>query len=168
MANSIAQDRVNRLDSIGFKWAILKPGSITPWETRFDELDKYKAKHGDCNVPARQGKLGRWVSKQRTVCKAGSLSQDRIDRLDGIGFNWTPPLGSPTRRKAPPSPRKQSLSRKGRVSSSSTNVNYRSVGDGARGAEPNGFAGEGRNATAVMSVKVPSKRSDHNEMRLDH
>ena len=64
MANSIAQDRVNRLDSIGFKWAIRKPGSITPWETRFDELDKYKAKHGDCNVPARQGKLGRWVSNQ--------------------------------------------------------------------------------------------------------
>ena len=48
-----------------------------------------------------------------------------------------------------------------RVSSPSTKGNSVSVGDGARGAKPNGFAGEGRNTTAVMSLKVPSKRSNH-------
>ena len=83
------------------------------------------------------------------------LSQDRIDRLNGIGFDWTPPRGGSRKRKAPPSTRKMSLSRKERVSSPGTNVNSPSVGDGARGAEP----GEERYAT---SSKVPSQRSDHN------
>ncbi|EJK52687.1 hypothetical protein THAOC_28011, partial [Thalassiosira oceanica] len=32
-----------------------------PWETRYDELVQYKAKHDDCNVPwDHQGKLGVW------------------------------------------------------------------------------------------------------------
>ncbi|EJK71270.1 hypothetical protein THAOC_07311, partial [Thalassiosira oceanica] len=35
--------------------------STMPWETRYDELVQYKAKHGDCNVPwDHQGKLGVW------------------------------------------------------------------------------------------------------------
>ena len=37
-----------------------------------------KAKHGDCNVPSKQGKLGNWVRVQRVAFKADSFSQDRI------------------------------------------------------------------------------------------
>ena len=59
------------------------------WETRFNELVQYKAKHGDCNSSAEQGQLGKWVDTQRTNYKKGNLSQDRIDRLNGIGFEWT-------------------------------------------------------------------------------
>ena len=58
------------------------------WNTRFEELLKYKSEHGDCNVPGKQGKLGIWVRTQRVAYMAGSIAQDRIDRLDGIGFNW--------------------------------------------------------------------------------
>ena len=76
-----------------------------PWETRFNELVQYKAKHGDCNVPRSQGQLGKWVNNQRTIYKKGKLSQDRIDRLNGIGFDWTPPRGGSRKRKAPPSTR---------------------------------------------------------------
>ena len=102
------------------------------------------------------------MQNQRTTYKRDKLSQDRIDRLDGIGFDWTPPIGGSRKRKAPPSTRKHSLPRKERVSSPSTNVNYRSVEDGPKGVEPNGFKGEGRNAASSLSLKVSYKRSDHN------
>lgn len=65
------------------------PGAVVPWETRFAELAEYKANNGDCNVPVGQGELGRWVSRQRVKRKkAGGISQERIDRLDSINFNW--------------------------------------------------------------------------------
>ena len=159
----LSQDLIDQLNEIGFKWALIVKGPTVPWETRFKQLVQYKAKHGDCNVPDGQGKLGNWVRKQRGAYKAGSLAQDRIDRLNVMGFEWTPPIGGSRKRKAPPSTRNQSLSRKDRVPSpSSTNVNYRSLGDGPRGGEPNGFKGEGRIAASVLSLKVSSKRSDHN------
>ena len=60
-----------------------------PWETRFDELVQYKAKHGDCDVPTKQGKLGTWVGTQRGAYRDDTLAQDRIDRLNSIGFKWT-------------------------------------------------------------------------------
>ena len=65
-----------------------RKGPEVPWETRFKELVQYKAKHGDCNVLVKQGQLGNWVRKQRVAYKAGSLAQDRIDRLSSIGFLW--------------------------------------------------------------------------------
>ena len=90
-ADSLAQDRIERLDSIGFKWAFVEQSAKVPWETQFNELVEYKANHGDCNVPARQGQLGRWVHNQRSNYKEGKLPQDCIDRLNDIGFDWTPP-----------------------------------------------------------------------------
>ena len=158
MAGSLAQDRIERLDGIGFKW---KQRDKVPWETRFDQLVQYKAKHGDCNISRSQGQLGHWVNKQRFIYKKGKLSQDRIKRLNVIGFDWTPQRGNSRKTKAPPSTQKSS--RKERVSSPSTNVNSPSAIDGTRGVEPNGFKGEGRNATSVLlPLKVPSKRSNHN------
>ena len=68
--------------------------SEVPWETRFNELVKYEAKHGDCNVPSSQGTLGNWVRVQRKTYIANSLTQDRIDRLNRIDFNWA--LKGPT------------------------------------------------------------------------
>ena len=64
-------------------------GHKRAWETRFHELVQYKAKHGDCDVSTKQGKLGTWVGTQRESLQGGSLAQDRIDRLNSIGFKWT-------------------------------------------------------------------------------
>jgi len=88
MAGSLAQGRIDRLNSIGFSWVMAGGGSKGDWGTRFKELVKYKAKHGDCNVPSRQGKLGTWVCQQRRTYKTGELTRDRIDRLFNIGFKW--------------------------------------------------------------------------------
>ncbi|EJK53675.1 hypothetical protein THAOC_26836, partial [Thalassiosira oceanica] len=106
---------------------------------------------------SNQGKLGRWVDRQRSTHKNKKLSQDRIDRLNDIGFDWTPPRGASRKSKAPSSTRKRSLSRKEKPSPS-TNVN--SLSDG--GAEPIGIEGGGRHATSAPPLKVPSKRCSHN------
>ena len=94
-------------DGIGFNWTPPRGGSRiypkVPWETRFNELIQYKAKHGDCKVPRSQGPLGRWVRQQREVYKKGKLSQYRIDRLNGIGFDRTEPRGGSRKKEALPS-----------------------------------------------------------------
>ena len=58
-------------------------------QIQFKRLQKYKDKHGDCNVKQRgTGKLGNWVKTQRAFFKKGKLSSDNIQSLEGIGFNW--------------------------------------------------------------------------------
>ncbi|EJK50665.1 hypothetical protein THAOC_30296, partial [Thalassiosira oceanica] len=143
VANSLAQDRIDRLNSIGFKWrlkATRDSGPRVPWETRFDELIQHKANHGDCNVPLSQGQLGTWVSTQRVAYKKNKLLQDRLDRLNGIGFDWTPPMLRPRKRKALPSTQGQSSIRNECVSLLGANVESASVAAGARYFESNGLA----------------------------
>jgi len=64
------------------------------WLSKFEELRKYKEVHGDCKVRTNISKLGRWVQYQRQyyrVFKEGkkaSITQERIDLLNSIGFDW--------------------------------------------------------------------------------
>jgi hypothetical protein len=82
----LSPTRKQRLDELGFIWA---PHSYA-WETMFTELRRYRAQHGDCNVPQGTGKLGRWVHMQRHLQTAGKLSAECIARLDELGFVWEP------------------------------------------------------------------------------
>ena len=72
----LAQDRIDRLNSIGFKWTLKEGGPKVPWETRFNELVQYKAKHGDCNIPRRQGQLG--DKEASSVSPTGMTSLSKI------------------------------------------------------------------------------------------
>ena len=61
------------------------------WDERYGELLAFKETHGHCGVPVsfvtpNGHALGRWVGKQRK--KRGSLSPERMTRLNGIGFVW--------------------------------------------------------------------------------
>jgi len=42
----LSQDKIDKLDAIGFVWEPLK----TEWEKQFKALNAYKEKEGDCNV----------------------------------------------------------------------------------------------------------------------
>ena len=59
----------------------------------------FMLKHGHCVVPKNYGPLGSWVRAQRHLMKdngsagssfesGGLLSQERVDRLDRLGFVW--------------------------------------------------------------------------------
>lgn len=96
----LTEERIRKLESLGFVWSLRDD-----WRKHFDELKKFKAEHGHCNVPARYSKnrrLGIWVSSQRQQYKMlisadvapsekrlTPLTQERIDLLNELGFTWT-------------------------------------------------------------------------------
>ncbi|EJK68864.1 hypothetical protein THAOC_09923, partial [Thalassiosira oceanica] len=58
------------------------------WNESYFELEAYRAKRGNCDVPQRQSPFGRWVHTQREKRRKDELSLERIQKLDGLGFNW--------------------------------------------------------------------------------
>lgn len=83
--DKLSAERVQRLDEIGLAWDLLE----SQWESRFSELLEYKATHGNMNVPRGDSiGLAAWVGKQRAAKKLGKISDERIRKLDEIGFEW--------------------------------------------------------------------------------
>ncbi len=85
---NLSSDRLRLLDSVNFIWDV----SDLRWNEGFDHLIRYKERVGDCLVPESFSDgnydLGRWVGKQRQTKKRGKLSDDRIAKLDQLGFIW--------------------------------------------------------------------------------
>ena len=91
--SSMTDEHVQKLVSIGFRWACRSSRSAHPaWDERFEELQSYKAKQGHCNVPFKHKVLGRWVSKQQPQYrllkdgKNSSMTDERVQKLVSIGF----------------------------------------------------------------------------------
>jgi len=63
------------------------------WEEMFKELVVFCEQQGHCKVPAAYKKnpqLGRWVAVQRYRRKLGEVTAKQIERLDKLGFEWSP------------------------------------------------------------------------------
>lgn len=59
------------------------------WLNKFQQLFEYKKEYGHCNVSSTHDKsLASWVQNQRTQYKKSKLSEERIARLNVIGFSW--------------------------------------------------------------------------------
>lgn len=90
-------EKRKKLEAIGFDWKgenrrELKDFDDIWWES-YMKLVAYYKQHGHTNIPARYSKdkaLGTWVVAQRAKRKKNELSQDRIDLLEDIEFNWNP------------------------------------------------------------------------------
>eukprot|EP00804_Cyclotella_cryptica_P017041 CCRYP_003291-RA/>CCRYP_003291-RA protein AED:0.07 eAED:0.07 QI:252/1/1/1/0.83/0.71/7/0/252 len=85
--------RFDSLTKLGFVWNI----HGTKWDCRIQELLEYKNKNGNCLVPCgypENPSLGKWVAVQRCLYKLyqhgkkSSITQDKIDKLNKIGFEW--------------------------------------------------------------------------------
>jgi hypothetical protein len=67
------------------------------WNAMYDELRKYKKENGNTNVPPKHEqnglKLGVWVDTQRQRRKKGILVEERVTKLDELGFQWDPQEG---------------------------------------------------------------------------
>ena len=66
---------------------------VSGWYEKYGQLQKYKEKHGDCEIPQRYSEnpsLALWVNTQRQAYKKQQLSPDKIKLLEDIGFNWVP------------------------------------------------------------------------------
>ena len=86
----LSSQQVADLNSIGFVW-LVEP---YVWDRFFEALKQYKAEKGDCLVPQgfvfKNLKLGGWIQTQRQSRVQGKLSQEKIHRLEAIGFVWEP------------------------------------------------------------------------------
>jgi hypothetical protein len=60
----------------------------SPWSTKYHLLKQYKQQHGDCKVPEKDKSLHIWIKNTRQHRKQNKLSQERIDKLDKLGFYW--------------------------------------------------------------------------------
>tara|TARA_R110000868_G_scaffold266583_1_gene525794 strand:- start:1704 stop:2339 length:636 start_codon:yes stop_codon:yes gene_type:complete len=84
----LSQCWINKLNTIGFTWHFTSPNA---WEKQYAELQAFKQKFGHTQIPWQPKeslKLARWVAKNRYNYKHDKLSQERIDKLNAIGFVW--------------------------------------------------------------------------------
>jgi len=80
----LSTQSIKRLNDIGLVWDIPE----FQWEEKFNELLAYKNKYGNLDIPQNVIGLGEWVSTQRKNNKNGKLSDEKIARLNKIGFVW--------------------------------------------------------------------------------
>ena len=83
----LAQDKIKRLDDLGFIW---DPHTYE-WNKNIDDLVDFKSINGHCNVPQNYPEnpaLGGLCSNLRRYYKKNKLAQDKIKRLDDLGFIW--------------------------------------------------------------------------------
>jgi len=88
---TLAKDNILILDTLGFCWVIRKHGIQVSWKQRINNLKAFKKEYGHCKVPRNyqpNPALGCWVSNLRQRKKQGTLTEDRITVLDGLGFSW--------------------------------------------------------------------------------
>eukprot|EP00978_Attheya_sp_CCMP212_P048869 scaffold586586_cov114-Attheya_sp.AAC.2 len=93
--NHLTPQRIAQLDAAGFVW-----GSAfeEQWNIMFNRLKQFKQQYGHCGVP-RSFKgdydnachLGSWAALQRQKRNImDTLSLERKEKLDSIGFLWDP------------------------------------------------------------------------------
>ena len=96
-AGTLTVDEIQALESRGVNWA-LRPKQRS-WDDWFADAESYYRAHGHLMVhlddlSADGAKLGYWIYKQRDIYmgrKPGyTLTQEQIDRLNGIGMVWDP------------------------------------------------------------------------------
>lgn len=91
-AGTLPGDRVRRLESLpGWSWDPTQDA----WEVGFAALTRFAQRTGSALVPPRHAEagyaLGAWVREQRTNFQQGTLSADRVVRLQSVpGWSWSP------------------------------------------------------------------------------
>jgi hypothetical protein len=84
--------RVKELSCLGFRWDTHEAAFLT----RLRQLKEYKDRYGTCLVPTSYPKLGTWCHHQRRQYKKwkegkeSHITQERIDKLEELGFVWNP------------------------------------------------------------------------------
>jgi superfamily II DNA or RNA helicase len=87
----VSDENTKLLEKLNFEW----DRHDLNWENHFKELVAFKTANGHCGVSAKYPgteELRIWVTKQRALKKKGQLPEDRITRLNEIGFIWAAEL----------------------------------------------------------------------------
>lgn len=98
----ISQKRIDRLNRINFAW---NAQTSRTFEDNFALLEQFHRENGHCRVPeghkfAGNITLDRWFTEQRyrhgrfMAGKKSKITQEKIDKMDAIGFEWGKPVAS--------------------------------------------------------------------------
>lgn len=104
---SIQKHRFDKLNDIGFPWKLKKGRKRTnepvernsynaQWEEMFKVLVSYHTTHGNFQVPLdkENGTLRRWMQTQQSLKRKGTITPERLQKLNDINFPWS--IESPT------------------------------------------------------------------------
>ena len=95
--------RIELLEELGFDWRPSESGGIEKlkspernleWDQMFEKLKEFKEKNGHAHPKKKVPKIGNWVSSQRRLYariqkgQKTSLTEERIAKLESIGFEW--------------------------------------------------------------------------------
>ena len=85
-------ERKAKLDALGFDWS-LREKKEDSWHRCFQSLEVYLRVHDGKSPPqkyvAPDGlRLGSWLSNQRRKYRSGTLAQERVELLQGIGVDF--------------------------------------------------------------------------------
>jgi hypothetical protein len=103
--SALTSERIQKLEIVGFTWSI-RPEPVKTWNRKFHELKVYKNTFGNCMVPQRyqaNPQLGTWVHTQRRQYKLmiegkkSSMTREKAQALDSIGFFWAAKPSSSSR-----------------------------------------------------------------------
>lgn len=92
--SAINAERIELLESVGFVW----DAHSALWHQKFNELVVYTKEKGHCHMPSydpENVQLSTWVKCQRRQYKllqdgkASNMTQERIEKLNAIGFVWS-------------------------------------------------------------------------------
>jgi broad specificity polyphosphatase/5'/3'-nucleotidase SurE len=84
----IPNRRKELLDEVGFEWDPME----ARWQEMFERLCKYSSQFGNTNVPKGHKKdpeLASWVRMQRVHYRQQTISKERLEKLEFIGFVWS-------------------------------------------------------------------------------
>ena len=93
----MTEERIKVLEEEGFVWVVREPYQQVAWDQRFSELVKFLEERGTTIVPKNlEGyyQLSLWCMNQRQEyrkCGEGKkhkLTEERIEKLNSIGFVW--------------------------------------------------------------------------------
>jgi len=92
---SLSDEMIKALDNLGFDWDMSKAGPPESFESRIEQLQAFKEQHGHLKVTDKLDKsLSRFCVCTRTARRnpeeGKSLSEEKIQALDQLGFDWDP------------------------------------------------------------------------------
>mmetsp|Transcript_8640 Transcript_8640/g.13325 ORF Transcript_8640/g.13325 Transcript_8640/m.13325 type:complete len:350 (+) Transcript_8640:211-1260(+) len=96
-AENVSSSIIDQKFAMQEKKRVLRPDQAGKWHTHYLEIEQYKMQHNHCLVPhsyPENPELARWVKRQRYQYKLfrqgkpTSMSRERIEMLEKIGFVW--------------------------------------------------------------------------------
>lgn len=97
---ALTEARKKILKDMGFTFVKNKGRTRTgQWDTHFEELKRYKAKHGTIDIPdsdKTNAVLAGWVQRQRRYQRDQTLKKDRYEKLKAFGFDFGGPAQART------------------------------------------------------------------------